>query len=190
MKSFVQLMVLSILVGIMGCAPVRDSAVPVGAEQLPVNGPPDWQRYIGQYPRSADLGQQPYGTPLLLMPAIQTAMARAFAPEILAEIASLTVETPIESLDSDYLHVHLCEAHNCPHAVDLLIDVTNLRMTLLVHQVMVDPPSKATSCYSNQVSRLGELADGVKTQLRQRLFDIPEAADWFDDVACYPQPLR
>ena len=170
-------------------APNKTVTPQAATAQLPSARDIDWSSYEGKYPRD-NTQTQPHNTALLQLPYIAEAIAQALPPQALAELATLHVEVPITRPAPDYLQVHLCEAHNCGHGVDLIFYTPSLRVTAVFYQPIENPPSMVIPCHSNQVTRVGELPDAVQDALRLRI--IAEEDTSLDRAAlgCYRRPLR
>lgn len=170
-------------------APAAATATATSTPALPDASDINWGLYLGQYPRDSD-APQPYSTAFLQLPYIAEAIARALPAQAVMELAQLQLEVPITSPAPGYLQVHLCEAHNCGHAVDLLVNTQQLLVTAVFYQPIENPPSMVIPCHSNQVTRVGGLPLAVQQALSLRIIAEEDSSIDMAELGCYRRPLR
>lgn len=151
----------------------------------------DWAAYEGHYPLSGPYNRDApanQSQPLLALVAteqLQSAIKRTIGPTEQAEFTALSVESPIEVPASGYLVSHVCEAHNCPHGVDIIFDAKARKLALIFYRDGADPdaPSEVT-CYSADFANLGQLPEAVQAATRAHIISqaIPERK--LNDVTC------
>lgn len=125
------------------------------------NNASEWQDYVGKYPIS---GLSP-APAFLSRPDVTEAIQANLPPDVLNEYSTLLVESPIEEPEKGFLLMHLCEAHNCPHGVDIVFAVDTKEVAMVFYRVDgSDAPAKIT-CYSKAYKTLGELPESVRTPL-------------------------
>lgn len=129
----------------------------------------EWGNYEGQYPRSGALeasakAQQAW-TPLFHTARVQQELGRLLPPDVLEEFTALSVEAPIEQPEVGFLYAYVCEAHNCPHSAEVVIDIQNKKFAVIMYRIDESKDRAIATCYSNHIKSLGEFPARVLASL-------------------------
>lgn len=129
----------------------------------------EWGNYEGQYPRSgaliASAKEGLAWTPLLNTRRVRAELKSLLPADVLSELEQMSVESPVEQPEAGFLYAYVCEAHNCPHSGELLIDIKNEKFAVVVYRIDESQDHAIPTCYSNHVKSLGEFPVSVLERL-------------------------
>ena len=102
--------------------------------------------YIGKYPNFV-APKDSVKVPFLQLPEIERTMKVSLPSGVMEEMKSLTTQMPIEEINYKYLYVHMCEQHNCSHAIHILFNKETLEPAAILFNE--DSSGVKTYCFSN-----------------------------------------
>jgi len=139
--------------------------------------------YVGTYPDFIQ-PNDPVKVPFLQLPEIAKLMKNSLPLGVMEEMKSLTTQMPIEEIGHNYLYVHMCEQHNCSHAIHILLNTETLEPIALLFNSDSSGNYKA-NCFSNSWSIVEKISVINNPEfLKEKLQMSSETIQWFLPTVC------